>query len=43
MWKIDRLFQNFAPVRINTKNVIHNEFKRLRYIVAYETRKPKKD
>ena len=44
MWKRDKLFQKYYTCKnLIQKNIIHNEFKRLRNIVTYETRKSKKD
>ena len=39
MWKRDNLFESKDLIQ---KNIIHNEFKGLRSIVTYETRKSKK-
>ena len=44
MWKRDKLFRKYWACKdLIQKNIIHNEFKRLRNIVTYETRKSKKD
>ena len=44
MWKRDKLFRKYCACKdLIQKNIIHNEFKRLRNIVTYETRKSKKD
>ena len=39
MWKRDNLFESKDLIQ---KNIIHNEFRGLRSIVTYETRKSKK-
>ena len=44
MWTRDKLFRKYCACKdLIQKNIIHNEFKRLRNIVTYETRKSKKD
>ena len=44
MWKRDKLFRKYCTCKdLIQKNIIHNECKRLRNIVTYETRKSKKD
>ena len=44
MWKRDKLFRKYCTCNdLMQKNIIHSEFKRLRNIVTYETRKSKKD
>ena len=44
MRKRDKLFQNYCVCKdLIQKNIIHDEFKKLRNIVTYKTRKSKKD
>ena len=44
MWKRDELFRKYCACKdLIQQNIIHSEFKRLRNIVTYETRKSKKD
>ena len=44
MYKRDKLFRKYYTCKdLIQKNIIHNEFRRLRNIVTYETRKSKKD
>ena len=44
MWERDKLFRDYYACKdLIKKYIIHDEFKMLRNIVTYETRKSKKD